>query len=160
MTGNRKARVVEAVESLIDETRRLFHRMKLAAEQLHGAEGITAGMRGVLFGLDRSGPQTVPQMASARPVSRQHIQTLVNPLVERRYVELVDNPAHRRSKLVRLTPRGRRLVDRMRKRESRVFGALGSGMSEKQLRSAATVVRSLREIPAGEEWQRWIDRVR
>ncbi len=114
----------------------------------------------VLFSLDRSGPQTVPQMAIARPVSRQHIQMLVNPLVERRCLELIDNPAHKRSKLVRLTPKGRRLVDRMRKRESKILGALGSGMSEKQLRSAAGVVRSLREILAGEEWQRWVDRVR
>ena len=74
--------------------------------------------------------------------------------------ELVDNPAHKRSNLVRLTPKGRRLVDRMRKRESKILGALGSGMSEKQLRSAATVARSLREILAGEEWQGWIDKVR
>jgi len=160
VTGNQKARVVEAAESLIDETRLLFHRMKVAAEQLHDAEEITAGMRGVLFGLDRSGPQTVPQMARARPVSRQHIQMLVNPLVERRCVELIDNPAHRRSKLVRLTPRGRRLVDRMRKRESKVLGALGSGMSEKQLRSAAVVVRSLREKLDGDEWQRLVKRAR
>jgi DNA-binding MarR family transcriptional regulator len=151
LTGNKRARVVEAMESLIDETRLLFHRMKLAAEQLHGAEGITAGMRGVLFGLDRSGPQTVPQMARARPVSRQHIQMLVNPLGERRCVELVDNPAHKRSKLVRLTPKGRRLVDRMRKRESKFLGALGTGMSERQLRSAAAVVRSLRETLTGDE---------
>jgi hypothetical protein len=41
---------------------------------------MTAGKRGVLKGLDRLGPQTVPQMARARPVSRQHIQTLVNRL--------------------------------------------------------------------------------
>ena len=160
MNSTRKARRVEAVEELIDETRLLFHRMKLAAEQLHDAEGITAGMRGVLFSLDRSGPQTVPQMARARPVSRQHIQMLVNPLVERRCVALIDNPAHRRSKLVRLTPRGRKLVDRMRKRESRIFGALGSDMSEKQLQSAATVVRSVRESFDGDEWQRLVNRAR
>ena len=152
--------MVEAVEGLIDETRLLFHRMKLAAEQLHRAEETTAGMRGVLFGLDRSGPQTVPQMARARPVSRQHIQMLVNPLVERRCVELVDNPAHKRSKLVRLTPRGRKLVDRMRRRESKVLGALGKGMSEKQLRSAAAVMRSVRETLAGDEWQRLVNRAR
>jgi DNA-binding MarR family transcriptional regulator len=85
---------------------------------------------------------------------------LVNPLVERRCLELIDNPAHKRSKLVRLTPKGRRLVDRMRKRESKIFGALGSGMSEKQIRSAATVVRSLREILAGDEWQRLVKRAR
>jgi DNA-binding MarR family transcriptional regulator len=160
LTAGKQGRAVEAVESLIDETRRLFHRMKLAAEQLHGAEEITAGMRGVLFGLDRSGPRTVPQMARARPVSRQHIQMLVNPLVDRRLVELVDNPAHKRSKLVRLTPKGRRLVDRMRKRESKVLGALGKGMSDRQLRSAAAVLRSLHETLAGDEWQRVVDRAR
>jgi len=160
MTNNKQARVVEAVESLIDETRLLFHRMKVAAEQLHAAEEITAGMRGVLFGLDRSGPQTVPQMARARPVSRQHIQMLVNPLVERGCVELIDNPAHKRSKLVRLTPRGRSLVKRMRRRESKVLGALGKGTSEKQIRSAAAVLRSVRETLAGDEWQRRVNRAR
>jgi DNA-binding MarR family transcriptional regulator len=145
LTVNQNARVVEAMGSLIDETRLLFHRMKVAAEHLHSAEKITAGMRGVLFGLDRSGPQTVPQMARARPVSRQHIQMLVNPLVERRYIKLIDNPTHKRSKLVSLMPSGRRLVERMRKRESKILGAIGSDMSEKQLRSAVAVMRSLRE---------------
>jgi DNA-binding MarR family transcriptional regulator len=160
MTDSRQARVVEAMGLLIDETRLLFHRMKLAAEELHGAEEITAGMRGVLFSLDRSGPQTVPQMARARPVSRQHIQMLVNPLAQRHYVDLVDNPAHKRSKRVRLTPKGRRLVDRMRKREAKVFGAVAAGMSEKQLRSAAEVVGRLREALAGEGWQRRVKRAR
>ena len=149
-----------AVEALIEETRLLFHRMKLAAEQLHRAEEITAGMRGVLFSLDRSGPQTVPQMARARPVSRQHIQMLVNPLVERRYVELVDNPAHKRSSLVQLMPKGRGLVNRMRKREAQVLGALGSGISEEQFRSAAAVMRSLRETFASDEWQLRVEQVR
>jgi DNA-binding MarR family transcriptional regulator len=160
LTGNKQPRVVEAVGSLIDETRLLFHRMKLAAEQLHGAERITAGMRGVLFSLDHPGPQTVPQLAKARPVSRQHIQMLVNPLIERGYVEAVDNPAHRRSKLVRLTRKGRGLVDRMRRRESKILGAVVTGMSEKQLRSAAATVRELRETLAGDEWQRRVGKAR
>lgn len=159
---NRKASLNEtqAVETVIDETRRLFHHMKAAAEQLHAAEQITAGMRGVLIDLDRSGPRTVPQMARARPVSRQHIQMLVNSLIERRCVELVDNPAHKRSKRVRLTPRGRSLVARMRKRESTALGSLGSGIPEKRLRSTAAVLRALRETLAGEEWQRRVERVR
>jgi len=160
MTSNKQPRVVEAMQSLMDETRLLFHRMKLAAEALHGAEGITAGMRGVLFSLDRSGPQTVPQIAGARPVSRQHIQVLVNPLVERGFVELINNPAHRRSKLVRLTPKGRRLVERMRARERYLLGALASDMSEKRLRSAAAAVRALRETLAGDEWRRLVDKTR
>ena len=65
------------MESLIDETRLLFHRMKLAAEQLHDAEEITAGMRGVLFSLDRSCPQTVPGAALAtRDPGRRRVAAL------------------------------------------------------------------------------------
>jgi DNA-binding MarR family transcriptional regulator len=145
MTTAKQAGLVEATSSLVDETRALFHRMKLAAEQLHAAEGITAGMRGVLFGLASTGPQTVPQMARQRPVSRQHIQTLVNPLVDKRLVRLVDNPAHRRSKLVELTAAGQRLVERMGRREAKALGLLSSGLSESRLRSAAATLRALRE---------------
>jgi len=157
LTSQGRAQEVEALESLIDETRLLFHRMKLAAEQLHAAEEITAGMRGVLFDLDRSGPQTVPQMARARPVSRQHIQMLVNPLVERGFVKLLDNPAHKRSRLVGLTPAGRRLVGRMQKRESILFGGLASTMTEKRYRSAAATLRSVREALAGVERTQRVD---
>jgi DNA-binding MarR family transcriptional regulator len=145
--------VVEAVESLIDETRLLFHRLKLAGDRLHDSEGITAGMRGVLYDVARRGPQTVPQLARSRPVSRQHIQMLVNPLAERRFVELVDNPAHRRSRLVRLTGKGRRLVDRMRRREKRVLSLLGEGLTESRLRSATTTMRVLRRRLAEEASQ-------
>jgi len=44
-------------------------------------------MRAVLEGLDRSGPRTVPAMARARLVTRQHIQTILNELLERKLVE-------------------------------------------------------------------------
>ena len=46
----------------------------------------------------------------------------------------------------------------MRKRVSNVLFALGSGVSEKQLRSAAVVLRSLGETLAGDEWQRLLKR--
>jgi len=157
---DRSASAVAAALSLIDETRLLFHRMKRAAEQLHGGEGISAGMRGVLFSLDRGGPQTVPQIARARPVSRQHIQMLVNPLIERGYVEPVENPGHKRSSLIRLTRTGQSLVDRMRRREARVLGSLQTGIPDRELRNAAAVVRSFREALAGDRWDRLVNRGR
>jgi len=57
---------------------------------------LSAARRGVLRSLARLGPQTVPQMAGARPVSRQHIQTIVNALAADGLVETIDNPAHKR----------------------------------------------------------------
>ena len=103
---DRRARAVRGMVSLIDETRLLFHHLRRTAESLHRQGEITAGRRGVLESLHREGPRTVPQLARARPVSRQHIQKLVDPLAAEGLVELVDNPRHKRSKLVRLTAAG------------------------------------------------------
>ncbi len=50
-------------------------------------------------------------------MTRQHVQTLVNALVERKLVELTPNEAHKRSSLVSLTGSGERLIKRMKKRE-------------------------------------------
>jgi DNA-binding MarR family transcriptional regulator len=83
-------------------------------------------------------------MARARPVSRQHIQGLVNLLLEDRLVELADNPAHRRSKLVRLTAGGEALVDEMLKREAKLFRSLPAAPSTKQLRHAAETLAAVR----------------
>ena len=53
-----------------------------------------------------SGPQTVPAMERARLVTRQHIQTILNELLERKLVETQDNPAHKSSPLIMLSAEG------------------------------------------------------
>jgi DNA-binding MarR family transcriptional regulator len=133
-----------AVEAVIDETRALFHRLRATAESLHGRDGVSAGSRGVLMSLARDGPHTVPQMARSRPTSRQHIQTLVNRLIEAGLATTLPNPAHTRSGLVALTPRGEELVATMRLRESRFLGGVGLDATEDQLLAAAAVLRGLR----------------
>ncbi len=151
---------LEALYAVMNETRALFHRLRAAADEVHRRKKITAGMRGVLEGLDRLGPQTVPQMARARPVSRQHIQALVNPLAARGYVELVENPAHQRSRLVQLTQQGKHLVETMRQREARVLGELDVGVSERDLRAAAALLRQLGAVFESHEWKRRVRQAR
>jgi MarR family len=75
---------------------------------------------GVLRGLRRHSAQTVPNMARMRPVSRQHIQELVNRLHATGLVEFEENPAHRRSHLVRLTLNGQRKIGDKEDRERRL----------------------------------------
>lgn len=134
--------------------------MRVAAEQLHRQGGMSGGRRGILRDLDRLGPQTVPQMARARPVSRQHIQTLVNQLAEEGHVEFVENPAHQRSHLVQLTRRGKELIDTMNRREGRILAALKIGIPEKELRMAATVLRAVRDLLESDQWKRLVRSVR
>ena len=104
--------------------------------------------------LHRLGPQTVPQMARARPVSRQYIQTLVNLLARQGHVDFIENPAHKRSALVRLTPRGKAFVEAMSERERKIVGRLRIGVAEGELRRGAAVLRAVREAFEGERWRR------
>lgn len=73
------------------------------------------GEWGILRMLVKEGPQTVPEMARSRPVSRQHCQTICNTLEAQGLVEFVANPKHKRSKLVRATKKGRARFEGMRK---------------------------------------------
>ena len=134
-----------AFEEVIDEITGLFHMLHAVAAQLHGGGELTAGRRGILRGLDRLGPQTVPQMARARPVSRQYIQMLVNELEAEGLVDLYDNPAHRRSRLVRLSSTGRDTLAEMYRREAELYTALDLTVSENELRDAAGTLRRVRE---------------
>ena len=142
-----------ALSGLFDDTVALFHRLTAVAEEVHGQGGLSAARRGVLRSLDRLGPQTVPQMARARPVSRQLIQTLVNDLRHEGYVELTANPAHRRSSLVRLTRRGKTLVDAIGRRELRLLKKLAIPVSERELAGASSVLRTVREALESVRWK-------
>jgi DNA-binding MarR family transcriptional regulator len=137
------------LEDLLDQVRLLWHVAVQAAERLHEAEPLTLGMRAVLEYLALHGPTAVPAIARSRHVTRQHVQALVNGLLDLRLVSLDDNPAHRRSALVRLTPEGRKTIDRMRNRERRFFDALDLGARSDDLRRAGATLAAVREAMGG-----------
>jgi DNA-binding MarR family transcriptional regulator len=138
----------QELEELLNEVRLLFHHAQLAGEELHAGESVTMGMRGVME-LVKSLPMTVPEIARARFVSRQHIQGLVNDLIQQQLVVLKDNPAHRRSGLVTLTTAGEQLVTRMKKRERRYLDAIRTEASASDILRATKTLRRVREAMGG-----------
>ena len=94
---------------VIWRTRRLFQRLRATGEELHEDSGITPSQRAVLEFLSQHQPQTVPQMARENSVTRQHIQIIVNKLLEDGLVECISNPAHNRSSLIQMTSSGRQI---------------------------------------------------
>lgn len=139
----------EAFECLAREVRLTFHALRAAAEALHDdADGLTPAHRGVLESLHRDGPRTVPALARARPVSRQHIQVLVNRLLELGLVETAANPTHERSSLIALTPAGAKRFEAMQRRERRAFGQAKLPVSETRMNETAETLRRLREFLA------------
>ncbi len=139
-------------EELATQVRRLFHRLKAVGEQMHQLDKVSASHRAVLEGLYRGGPQTVPAMARARPVSRQHIQKLVNALLEEGLVSILPNPGHKRSSLVALTPKGRKLFERMHEKEMEVLAQLRLPVGSEQIRNTKDTLKGIADYFEGPEW--------
>ena len=120
-----------------------FFRLRAAGKR-HGA--VTAwggGSWGLMRSLALGGAQTVPQLARARPVARQRIQRLCDELAAEGLVEFVDNPGHRRSKLVRLTASGERRHAEQSRRVRDVASRLAAGVPAGDLAAARRVLATL-----------------
>ena len=134
-----------ALFDVVVEVSRTFFRLRSAGKRIGAVSPWGGGLWGFLRSLHMQGPQTVPQIARARPGSRQRIQRLADEAAEAGLVEFTDNPAHRRSKLVRLTPEGASMVRRLTENIADISEELADGMDEQELRTTAKVLRMLRE---------------
>src|SRR5262249_48105972 len=97
-------RKAEAIADLMLEVAQCFFRIRAMGQKT----GLIPPWGGGAFGFMRSlallGPLTVPQIAQMRPTSRQRMQRLADELAAEGLIRFIDNPRHRRSKLVQLTP--------------------------------------------------------
>ncbi len=143
-----------AFNTLINENGLLFNRLKLVAEQIHQQGEMSGARRAILRMLNEVGAQTVPQIGRARSVSRQHVQALVNELTREGYVELVENPAHKRSPFAQLTARGKQFVLAMNRREHKLHEKMQLHLSDTEMLAAARTLRVLRTVFESEQWKR------
>jgi DNA-binding MarR family transcriptional regulator len=145
------------LRAVVDETIALYLRMKWVSDQIYDDEGRGAARRGILRGIVRYGPQTVPAMARARGVSRQHVQEVIDAMLEDGLVERTPNPRHRRSLLVSATPRGEALVRRMDETDDRVLAGACGPLSTRDLEITARTLRAMREgFEIATRWRRML----
>jgi DNA-binding MarR family transcriptional regulator len=133
----------EANAELMLEVAQCFFRIRALGQKT----GFITSWGGGAFGFIRSlallGPLTVPQIAQMRPTSRQRMQRLADELAAEGPVEFIDNPKHRRSKLVRLTPKGDAHYRALNARFLSLASTMGVGLSEADIRRAIEIVRHL-----------------
>jgi len=136
---------LEALIGLIEEAVAVHLQLQVLIEELHGHSELSRACRGILQDLYRLGPRTVPQLTRGRPVSRQNVLMLVNRLITEGLAESMRNPEHKRSYLVRLTPRGKTLLEEMWSQERALLNDLDYDLSREDLQLAANVLHRLRE---------------
>jgi DNA-binding MarR family transcriptional regulator len=135
----------EAIADLMLEVAQCFFRIRALGQKT----GLITSWGGGAFGFMRSlvllGPLTVPQIAQMRPTSRQRMQRLADELAAEGLVEFVENPRHRRSKLVRLTAKGERRYRDMSARLLAIASTMGMALGEAEIRKGTDIVRRLSE---------------
>jgi DNA-binding MarR family transcriptional regulator len=135
----------EAVADLMLEVAQCFFRIRAIGQKT----GLITSWGGGAFGFMRSlallGPLTVPQIAQMRPTSRQRMQRLADELAAEGLLESVDNPKHRRSKLVRLTPDGYARYRELNAEFLSVASTMAGALGEQDIRKTIENVRQLSE---------------
>ncbi len=133
----------KAIAELLLDVTQFFFRIRAVGQNT----GLITSWGGGAFGFIRSlalrGPLTVPQIAQMRPTSRQRMQRLADELAAEGLVEFIDNPKHRRSKLVQLTPKGNTRYRELNARFLEIASTLGDGLSEADVRRTREIVRRL-----------------
>ena len=133
----------EAIAELMLEVAQCFFRIRAVGQK----RGLITSWGGGAFGFMRSlalfGPLTVPQIAQMRPTSRQRMQRLADELATEGLVEFIDNPKHRRSKLVQLTPKGDARYRAANARLLSIASTMGVSLSEPDIRKTTEIVRHL-----------------
>src|SRR5215831_4198197 len=139
----------ETIAELMLEVAQCFFRIRALGQKT----GLITSWGGGAFGFMRSlallGPLTVPQIAQMRPTSRQRMQRLADELAADGLVEFVDNPKHRRSKLVRLTRKGDARYRKLSARFLAIASTMGTDLSEADIHKTIEILRQLSDEAKG-----------
>ena len=101
--------------------------------------------RWLVLGTIQDAPATVAQVARSLHLARQGVQRLADVLVRDGLAVYQDNPAHRRAKLVRLTPQGRSTLRAIQAAQAAWADALGAELGEADLHQASVLLGQIQQ---------------
>ncbi|MFB7130702.1 MarR family winged helix-turn-helix transcriptional regulator [Streptomyces sp. NPDC056237] len=124
----------------------LYRRVQRKVEEAAPIEGLSVGVRAVLDLLREHGPMTVPQMGRTQALSRQFVQRMVNDAAAGQLVEIVPNPAHQRSSLIRLTDDGRAAIDAALAREQDLLRRVDGSLTDADVTACVRVLSRMLDL--------------
>lgn len=133
----------ESICEVVQLLRPLVLQIARVLDRRLGADGIAPRARAVLELLAENGPQTVPDIARQWTLGRQNVQRIADTLIARRLVERVENPGHRKSMRVSLTPGGVTVVRALRAREQQLITTIAPGLGQSDVEGCRRVLQHL-----------------
>ena len=129
----------DALTDLVMQVVRLIRDFTAVGEALARPAGQTLA-RWLVLEAVQDGLASVAQIARELHLARQGVQRLADVLVRDGLAVYEPNPAHRRAKLLRLTPEGRSALWTIQAAQRTWADALGAALGEADLRQAGAVL--------------------
>ncbi|MGH8915776.1 MAG: MarR family winged helix-turn-helix transcriptional regulator [Acidimicrobiia bacterium] len=138
-TRPRRTPAGEAFTTLVVQVAALGGRLTEIGEELARHGGLTLA-RWVVLDAVAAEPATVAQIGRMRGLARQSVQRTADLVVEEGFATYIDNPAHRRAKLLTLSERGRESVRVITVRQKRWADAVGAEVGLAELERAQALI--------------------
>jgi len=129
----------DAFTALLGQVIGLTRRFTTAGEALAKPAGQTLA-RWLVLETVQNAPATVAQIARTLHLARQGVQRLADLLVRDGLAAYEPNPAHRRAKLLRITPQGRTALRTIQTAQAAWADTLGAKIGEAELRQASILL--------------------
>jgi DNA-binding MarR family transcriptional regulator len=129
---------------LLLEVFRLNGALLEAGDELTRPVGLTSA-RWQVLGVVEHGPVPVANVARIMGLSRQTVQQTANGLERDGFIEFVDNPHHRRAKLMRMTEKGKKALEYVTEQQAVWANRVGGEHQKEDLEPALEVLKGLRE---------------
>ncbi len=135
----------EQLYSGIQLTRPLLRNITSRVEADLAGSGVSVGQRAILEALLAVGQATAPEITKMLEVARQFVGRELKDLLERGFVEIVENPKHRTSKYYRLNSVSRKIIQDIRARETVQISKFASRFSKAEIAAFYMVQKALND---------------
>lgn len=129
-----------AFTAFVVELFRLNGKMITVGDRMTGDLGMTSARWQVLGAIGREA-KTVAEAARVMGLTRQNVQRIADWLVESGMAEFIDNPNHRRAKLVTLTPKGVAMRQRINRRQAKWANDVAAHLTVAEIDAAIEVMK-------------------
>ncbi|MFT4961794.1 MAG: DNA-binding MarR family transcriptional regulator [Paracoccaceae bacterium] len=130
----------DAITGLLLVTFRLNGNFLEAADRISAPSNLTAA-RWQILGSVLQEAKTVSQIAREMGLARQSVQRIANILVGEGHLELTENPAHKRAKLITVTQQGRASIYSLSERQHIWANTIAEGFDSQELALAVQLLR-------------------
>ncbi len=133
---------------IVELTRAIFHLNGLLLEvgnQLTAPVGLSSA-RWQILGIVEHGPEPVANIARIWGLTRQGVQQTADALCDDGFTEYLENPHHRRAKLVSITKKGTKALEYIRTRQAIWANSIGEQSRFQDLHAALSHLRTLKAI--------------